>query len=98
MTAGAFLQTRAPRLLEKLLARVLLGVITFLIWQVAAPRLLEKLLARVRRADASCWRQMLGRPTAVRSAELHVYAPGGAVSDPQVRDRGWHSISASLYL
>ena len=43
---------------------------------------------QVRAADAARWQLLLGRPVAIRSAELHVYQPGGGVVDPQHRDAG----------
>jgi hypothetical protein len=56
--------------------------------QTQLPRLLERVLARIRRADASRWRLLAGRTVGVRSAELHIYQPGGGVTDPQHRDAG----------
>lgn len=57
-------------------------------FQTALPVLLDKVLARVRTADAAGWRLLLGRPINIRSAEWHVYRPGGAVSAPEHRDTG----------
>ena len=56
--------------------------------QATLPRLLERVLQAVRAADAKADRLLVGRAVGVRSAELHIYGVGGAVSDPQHRDMG----------
>ena len=72
--------------------------------QERLPRLLERVLSAIRRADAARWRQLLGRPVAIRPAELHIYAPGGAVDDPQHRElqgRTWcttHTVHLPLLI
>ena len=56
--------------------------------QARLPRLLQKVLQRMRQADAGSARLLLGRAVGIRSAELHIYQPGGGVVDSQHRDAG----------
>ena len=51
-------------------------------------RLLDRILAAVRRADATRFGLLVGRPSSLRSAEYHTYSSGGSVGDPEHRDHG----------